>query len=241
MKFFPKSKKLEYAYIENDILHIIQAKKSQNSKIGQGAIIQTYHFSIAQVISNNLKLDSKNCKDCRFSFNQNNGVSGGCYTHKGMQLMGLKSMLKRLHKQLLNGLIKEFSFVSFDEYLKGIKEYKFDLVRFGAYGEPSLLDINVMKDLINYTNVGRRFTGYTHQWHAIDERYSKFLMASTHSNIEAAIAKDKGYRSFIVGSDAKGVNCPASKESKANSSCIKCAMCSGTTSKVKEDIYILQH
>jgi hypothetical protein len=99
----------KYNFKYNDVVHSLDVKISQNSKIGFGIVLQTYHFSIEQVENNDFTLDEKNCLDCPYSFNQNDGKSGKCYTHKGMQLMGLLSKLKSLHKQNLQGKIKEFN------------------------------------------------------------------------------------------------------------------------------------
>ena len=91
-------KNIKYTFSDDKNVHVLQAKISQNSKIGAGYVLQTYHFSVDQVKNNDFTQDTNNCMDCPFSYNQNNGKSGGCYTHKGMQLMGLKSMLRSLNK-----------------------------------------------------------------------------------------------------------------------------------------------
>jgi len=228
-------KPFEYTYIENDVYHVIQAKISQNSKIGIGYIVQTYHFSIDQVKNLDLKQDEKNCLDCPLSYS--NG--GGCYTHKGMQLMGLKSMLKRLNKNEFkpfnNDMLKAF-------IVNVSNTYPVDLVRFGAYGEAVLMGSPVINQL---AKLGKT-TGYTHQYNKSGFNWSnKRFMASVHNEEQAKQAKKLGFRSFIVKTKEieieNGVNCPASKESEKNLSCIKCGLCSGMAKGSKKDIYINAH
>jgi hypothetical protein len=234
---------MKYIFLKNDIIHSIDFKKSQNSKIGDGNVIQTYHFSIDQVMNNDFTQDKSNCLNCRFSFNQNEGRSGGCYTHKGLQLMGLKSKLRSLHKAFNDGKIKEFDKSEFDNFIQKISTKKVDLCRFGAYGEPSLLSVDICAKL---KKLAKNTTGYTHQWHNINEDYSNYFMASIDNTFELAIAKSKGYRSFFA-TDNKPVNsktitnCPASKEAGNKTTCVKCSLCNGAQGNSKKDIYILTH
>lgn len=239
-------RKLEYIYVENDIINVIQAKVSENKKIGIGYIVQTYHFSIEQVKNNDLKLDSNNCLDCPFSYNKNSGKSGGCYTHKGMQYFGLISMLKRLNKNFET--FKPFKKEVLDAFIITVKNtYPVDLVRFGAYGEPVLLGKETTNKL---SNLSKKNTGYTHQWKKQKHNWAnEFLMSSVHDTIERAEAQNKGFRSFAVikkdeikiASDIKAVNCPASKESQLNLNCIKCGLCNGNKTGIQKDIFILNH
>jgi len=231
-------KAIEYIYKQNGIINVIQAKVSQNSKIGIGYVIQTYHFDIDQVEKNDIKLDAKNCLDCPFSFNQNNGKSGGCYTHKGLQLMGLKSMLSRLNKLSIN----DFSTNDFNDFINKVKNtYPVDLVRFGAYGEPVLLGENVVSEL---KKLGKNHTGYTHQFSKKEFNWAaSYFMASAHNLEQSLKALELGYRSFLVAESIKSdaVNCPASKESGKKTTCVKCSLCNGSAGNSKKDVYILQH
>jgi hypothetical protein len=234
-------KQIEYIYSDKKNIHVIQAKVSQNSKIGIGYVIQTYHFSIDQVINNDFKLDKNNCLNCPYSFNQNNGKSGGCYTHKGTQSWGLKSMLKRLHNNLDS--IKPFNsdmLTAF--YINVVNTYKVDLIRFGAYGEAVLMGEDVINILLP---LSKKHTGYTHQWDNKKYTWSKnAFMSSTHNLKEVIKAEKKGFRNFFATTDKEvtsGTNCPASKESGLNLTCIKCGLCSGTKTNIKKDIFILNH
>ena len=235
-------KNLRYTFKINKTVHVLNAKVSQNSKIGIGYILQTYHFSIDQILKNDFTDDKENCLNCPFSYNMNNGKSGGCYTHKGMQLMGLKSMQRSLSRNFED--ILDFNILEFEKFINKVKNtYPVDLVRFGAYGEPVLLPLNVIESL---AELGKKTTGYTHQYAKKEyNKYNSFFMASTHSEEEKSNAKKLGFRSFFVSkekiSTKNAINCPASKESKKNLSCIKCGLCNGNKTKIKKDIYILQH
>jgi len=232
-----------YAYIDGKVIHSLDLKVSQNSKIGIGLVLQTYHFSMEQVKKYDLTLDTANCMDCPFSYNQNNGKSGGCYTHKHDQLRGLKSKLRSLKKQLDNGTLKEFNANEFKKFIDFAKnKISPKLIRFGTYGEPVTLDAPIRDALFQLANdVRAKVTGYTHQWHKVSE--TRF-MASTHTLADMVEARARGYRSFIVSDDelTEGFNCPASKESGKKKTCLECGLCSGTFGgKKKKDIEILKH
>ena len=233
--------KLEYIYKKDGIVNLIVCKSSQNSKIGFGSVVQTYHFSKLQVKTAKLELDGATCLDCplRFKLTDKGLVSGGCYTHKGLQRLGLNSMLKRLNKIGYDN-ISEFDAKEFQTFL--IKLPKVNLVRFGAYGEPIHLGYNVTTDL---ATKGIKTTGYTHQWKKGQFEWSSgYFMASVHSDKDADEARNLGFRSFkvLLERDENSVNCPASKESGKKATCISCGLCNGMKEKgSKKDIYILQH
>ena len=234
----------DFIYVQNNIVNVIQFKASQNSKIGFGTVVQTYHFSIEQVINNDIKLDALNCLDCPLSYTNDHKL-GICYTHKGLQLLGLKSMLKRLNRLYNEGKIKEFDADKLYKLLEAYNGYKFDLVRFGAYGEPIHLGEYAVALLCRMAKK-YRVTGYTHQYNKSEYEWAnKYFMASIHNNAERLTATRKGFRSFFVAeNDLKindAVNCLASKESKANKTCITCALCNGHLGNAKKDVYIKMH
>ncbi len=230
---------IEYIFVRDKIVNVIQLKTSQNSKLGlMEKIVTTYHFSLDQVAFNDLTLDSKTCMNCPFSYNQNEGKTGGCYVHKGLMGLGTRSMLNRLHKNFSK--LQPFHQKSFNEFVAAVKYHKPSLTRFASYGEPIHLSINEIKALIA---VSKNHTGYTHQWgNPKYQDYSSFFRASTSSNFEVNVAKSLGWKLFNVGVLFGGINCPASKESKHKTTCTVCAMCKGNTNqKTTKDIYILKH
>jgi hypothetical protein len=235
----------------SNTIQVFRSGKTVNKKISNGnKIVQSYIFSIDQFnyvkdcldtdtkprFKEFFNLDSQNCFDCPFS---SNSGTGKCYTHKPRQYSGFIAMLR--------SIINEF------KELENVPTYNVDIlsklinmsnnlyVRFGTYGEPSLHPLEIMTGI---TNVAKSWTGYTHQWFKKPE-YSQWLMASTHSDMQAKTAKDKfGFRSFIAVKDnsrSSAVICPASKEGQFKSNCSDCGLCSGTQGKGKKDVVILEH
>lgn len=262
-------KKIDYVFQYNDVITALDYKFSQNSKLGASLQIVTYHFSIDQVKEGDFTKDSANCQSCPYSFNMNGGKTGGCYTHKGLQLMGLKSKLRSLSKKYEKGLINKFSDSNFHKFIKSInktmkivdsnilngiesineineifskvsRSNKIPLVRFGAYGEPTKLPLSVVKTL---KAISKNTTGYTHQWHKPEnEKYMNYFMASADNGFEVQIAQNLGWKTFFVGGvDDNGINCPASKEAGNKTTCVKCGLCGGASGKGKKSIYIAKH
>jgi len=220
-------KNTEYIFKHNNVINVIQLKPSQNSKIGFGYIVQTYHFSPDQF--NDFKADSLNCLGCPFSFSSKTELSGKCYTHKGMQRWGLNSMLKKLSK--LD--ITEFNSDKFDALMAKVKIVKPSLVRFGAYGEPTLLPMYVVEQLTKF-----KHTGYTHAWRKFPQ-FSGIFQASVHSLVELAEANQLGYKTFRIADikERSEAICPASKEAGKRKTCVECRMCNGAM----KNVVIAQH
>lgn len=220
---------IEYVCKHGDNVHVIKLKNSENKKLGTSLTLHTYHFTKQQVSTGVLSFDKGVCLNCPLSFNQNNGKTGGCYTHKGLQNMGLMSMLRRLKK--LD--ILPYTDSSFKQFMSGIKRnYQVGLVRIGSYGES--VTFPGLTHLLKLPHVG-----YTRQWMQHPELAGK-IMASCFSSIEAAHANSLGFKAFVsVPTLPSGVAvCPASKEFKGTKlTCDKCKACDGT----KNNIYIKKH
>eukprot|EP01046_Picozoa_sp_COSAG06_P052858 COSAG06_NODE_8988_length_2018_cov_1.223554_1_plen_140_part_10 len=125
---------------DGENIFVVRKGKTTNDKISDGKpLVQTYTFSEKQwVLASTSKgfgmkkffaLDGSNCLDCPFSVGNGNG---GCYTHKFNQYVGFLSMLRSISYQDLTPLNRSKQ----DEILK--MSYN-TYVRFGTYGEPSLL------------------------------------------------------------------------------------------------------
>jgi hypothetical protein len=229
-------------FIFNNVIHSIDIKKSTTDKLASesSVIIQSYHFSIDQVFDQNIKNDSGNCFDCPFSFNQNNGLSGGCYTHEKTIFLGLCAKLKRLNKLLLSGNIPNYSNEIIEQIKNKSKKYNIDLLRLGTYGEAVTMPIDFIAQLIP---LSKKHTAYTHLWHL--EQYSEYkayFMASTDNFLLSKIAKSKNWRVFEVGENIDSIQCPSDpiikKENRIN--CAKCGLCSGNKLGAKS-IYINYH
>ena len=67
-------------------------------------------------------------------------------------------------------------------------------IRFGAYGDPTALPVEVLEQI---ANVASGWTGYTHRWSIPENKaYKKFCVASTDSIDTFEKAKKLGWQSF---------------------------------------------
>ncbi len=233
---------IEYIFRNGDQVHVLQTKPSANSKLGAGYITTTYHYSVSQVEYNNFKDDAKTCFDCPYSYNVNNGKSGGCYTHKSIMGHGLRSMLKRLHKLHSAGKIKEYDKDKLKLFLQGSAALSPVLVRYASFGEPVTLSLRILGKLSKLSK--GKVTGYSHQFMRPElAGYSKYLMASTHSYFETLVANSLGWRAFESAdkADVKTPVCPASKEFGKKLTCIECAACGGVKKGQTNNIFIKTH
>jgi hypothetical protein len=238
---------MKIIFRENDVLHIISSSKTSNKKIAspKETIVQTYHFSRGQFDEAQNKTsmreffshDGAVCMDCPFAVS-NGAKLSACYTHKMMQYSGFLSMLRSVGKTYQN-----FDDIPTFHDLHNIQIISMSVgryVRFGTYGEPSLLPIDLVERVCS---VAKSWTGYTHQWKKIDHEYARYFMASTHSVGEEEIATLIGYRSFVASpvEIPQFISCPASEEMGFKSNCSKCGLCSGTMGKGKKSVIILEH
>ena len=229
-------------------LFVIRRGKTTNAKIAKPTdqVVQTYTFSLSQVAyvrchvefgiklspSEFFKRDATNCLDCPLSGNSGNGK---CYTHKYMQYSGFISMLKSIVKQ---GAFAGLDNCKRDDILRMCE--RSDYLRFGTYGEPSLLPLDLVADMVEACP--GQWTGYTHQarksW---AQPYRDYFMASAHSDKDAASIT--GWRSFVClepDDQSTAVQCPASKELSLTT-CSACGLCSGVTGKGRKNIKINLH
>jgi hypothetical protein len=228
-----------------DAILVFRLGKSTNGKIsaGKDKILQVYSFSDAQLnyvaesVKNGVKINAKQffdlaesvCFDCPFR-----GYLK-CYTHKYQQYSGFLSMLKSIAREFKN--VQEIPSIHLLE--KKIVEISNDkYIRFGTYGEPTLLPLDLVSNMVK---ASKSHTGYTHQW-AKKTDYSAYFMASTHTENQASQAQKLGFRSFIASNKTltNAVVCPASNEAGFKSTCEKCGLCSGQRKGTK-NIQILEH
>ena len=231
--------------IKNEAILVFKLDKTTNAKISTGKekILQVYSFSFDQFnyvkdcMETSTKIQPKKffdlaekvCFDCPFR-----GYLK-CYTHKYQQYSGFVSMLK--------SIVREFTTLDFVPYVgiqteKILSMAKNRYIRFGTYGEPTLIPLDLVKSMVD---ASKSHTGYTHQW-AKNLDFAKYFMASTHSEGQSKVAEKMGFRSFIASSKpiSNAVVCPASKEAGFKSTCEKCGLCSGER-KGKKHVVILEH
>ena len=222
--------------------------KTSNKKIAlpTEVIGQTYSYSREQFETANsgtkatmlqfFSGDAKVCFDCPFAVS-NGAKLTACYTHKLMQYSGFISQLKSIGKQF--GEWNNIPQISSDVAEKIVEMSKGKYIRFGTYGEPSLIPLELVKRICD---VAKSWTGYTHQWRK-KPMYADYFMASVHNAMGEDLARQSGFRSFIATPQPLNqyVNCPASNESNFASNCSKCGLCSGNKGKGKKSVYIIQH
>lgn len=238
------------AWYEGEVLHVIRLGKTTNDKIAESwmQVLQTYHFDLRQLslvrshldgkskipMSDFFDLDAANCLDCPLS---NNSGNGKCYTHKYMQFSGMVSMLKSLCNEDIYEGVNAMQHAAIMKMAE-----RADFIRFGTYGEPSLLDIGLVGDIVLSKRDKVQWTGYTHQarkpW---AQQYKAYFMASAHSDKDAASIT--GWRSFVCvepKDTSTAVQCPASKELSV-SNCSTCGLCSGIVGKGSKNVKINIH
>ena len=122
-------------------------------------------------------------------------------------------------------------------------------VRFGAYGDPVLIPIELVEHLAQLCGPGRKFTGYTHQWRRLEyQPYRAYFMASVHTPAERELAWSMGWRTFYVGQADEQpspgeIHCPAQLD--PNTQCIDCFACNGNARGLEQpaahSIFALPH
>jgi hypothetical protein len=232
---------------DKNFILVFKLDKTTNKKISEGKnkIVQTYSFSLDQLqyvrtcVFKGSKIDpsvffslaDSVCFDCPF----NSYLK--CYTHKYMQFSGFISMLKSISREY--NTLEQFNTIE-EKQSEIIEMCKDKYIRFGTYGEPTLIPIELVSTMVE---VSKSHTGYTHQW-AKNENYTAYFMASTHNLAQAFQAQRKGFRSFLAVknqlSEEAAIICPASKEAGFKSTCEKCGLCSGQR-KGKKHIQIIEH
>ena len=112
-------------------------------------------------------------------------------------------------------------------------------IRFGAYGDPALIDPMIFHILTKYCE---GYTAYTHQWRESYGQWTKGKMqASCEGLADYLEASAHGWKAFSVspkGSIPKhsAILCPATRENSAVT-CSACTLCNGSS----QDIYVEAH
>lgn len=116
--------------------------------------------------------------------------------------------------------------------------------RLGTYGDPAAAPFQIWRAA---TLKAAKITGYSHQWR--DPRFQAFAllcMASCETENDHLLASACGWRTFRAKragetKSANEIGCPAAKENGARTSCDRCGLCAGNTSKSARDIVINLH
>jgi hypothetical protein len=160
------------------------------------------------------------CQGCPFASGQ------GCYVNVGQAPLAVWKSYK-------NGNYPEL-------HPKDYSIFNDHTVRFGAYGNPTLLPISKVKAI---AKASKGWTGYFHNWltmaPAKRKAYNKYFMASTETKDSFSIAKSLKLKVFHA-SDVKPdgtIECLADSHGKT---CEQCLFCQGTNKKGKS-VWINPH
>jgi hypothetical protein len=121
--------------------------------------------------------DERICFDCTHRRNKT------CYVNVGQAPQQVWKSYKR-------GLYPELDYSVLKEMVTGRE------IRFGAYGEPVLIPLEIVR-FMAFNSKG--WTGYTHQWHQLKfDDYKHFFMASADGTGDVMQAHMMGWRTFRV-------------------------------------------
>ena len=199
--------------VNGDLIELV-ALFSGNAKTGN--MIQLSVLPVDGDISETSEGRTAICGSCP--------LKKACYAHD----QGLFAMMKAYKAG-------KYQPMPMDEFL-AIAQYRF--VRFGRFGDLSLLPYEVVKQI---ADVAKGFTGYTNQWRSkyFDSRFTSIFMLSTvgMKDSEEAAKRFPDARQFrvinekaeYVNDTAKGfITCPSTN----GFNCDECLLCDGQAQKV---------
>lgn len=196
--------------------------KSANRKTGNMAQVWILREDVSPVDAINWGLDYSICGNCPHRKNPETGVRT-CYVNAGQAPSSVwKAYKKGLYLQ---------------SQTKAIRAIVGRGIRWGAYGDPALLNPFMVK---LFNSFASSHTGYTHQWREeFAAEFRGIFMASCDNFADYLEATAHGWRTFAVapvGSTLPGKLCPATIENSA-ATCQTCKLCNGA----KVDIFVEAH
>lgn len=218
-----------YLIHQTDKVVVIATANSTNRKTGESVQLWILDATMHPVESRRTGHDAENqCQGCPLA------SGNGCYVNANP----------------LSAIWRKFQRGGYPQLIMGSPEwnrfFSVDYVRFGAYGNPSLLPLAMVKDI---ASKARKVTGYFHDWHQMPKdtarAYGQFFMASCEpANYRKA--QSLGLRTFTVVSEAMpsaGIECLADAKGMT---CKQCGLCDGnrrsaTRSKPLPNIFITAH
>ena len=198
----------------DDIIAVITLK-STNIKTGNMASMWILHKDLSPIEASKQGKDESICGMCPHRHN----LGGACYvTLFQAPLQVWKSYHKGNYPKVNDMTIFE-----------GMS------VRFGAYGDPNVIPIDI---LVQLKSVVKNSTSYTHQWktESDNESLKAVSMASVDNKEEATLAFENNWRYFRVTNDISDIDkateivCPNTTK---GIQCIDCGLCKGNTIKAK--------
>ena len=190
--------------------------KTTNKKTGQMAQLWILNADIDPVDAKKQGKDESVCGACKLR----QSLGGACYVNLG-------HAPKQVYKAYKRGIYKPVS-------RKGFAIFTGLSIRFGAYGDPAMLPVDILATL---KSVAKNNTSYTHQWAEknTDMVLKSLSMASVDNIEEQKIASDNGWRTFRVANiDSEVLEneivCPNVTK---GITCLECKLCGGASVKAK--------
>ena len=189
---------------------VIATLKTSNRKTGNMIQLWIILSDYSPVDGVKSGLDASTiCTGCKFA------SGNGCYVNVGQAPNSIWKAYKANKYPKLDPFL-------YDNVFNGRK------VRFGAYGNPSLIPLSIIKMI---TESCEGWTGYFHDWSKMSKEralaYGKYFMASTETKDSVRRAKEKKLRFFHVSptqpkdtieclSDSRGLSCDQCQLCKGN-------------------------
>lgn len=187
----------------------IATRNSTNRKTGRSVQIWLLDATMHPVESRRSGHDADNqCNGCPFASNN------GCYVNANPLGAIWRAYQRGSYEYLQMGTREWYDFFSVP------------FVRFGAYGNPSHLPLEMVYDI---SRLATRITGYFHDWNSMPaglaKSYGKFFMASCEpENVE--YARNLGLRTFTISNERIGNDIECLADSKGLT-CAECGLCDG--------------
>lgn len=208
---------------ETKTIQVIATEKSGNRKIGKAVQIWIVPRNETVTESRRNGNDAKTqCKGCPLA--SNHGCYVGSYYVDAIQRAAWA--VKKPYAKNKADIVR-------------LVKNKF--VRFGAYGNPSLIPLSLVKLITKHAS---GWTGYFHDWPLMSfdkaKEYAKYFMVSCEPDNYVEAYK-LGFRAFVTRDPSRPVpaglvDCPSSK----GVTCADCQLCCGT-SKPARSISIPVH
>jgi hypothetical protein len=199
----------------------IATMETSNRKTGNMIQIWFLLENVHPVDAVKLGLDSKTiCRECPFA------AGNGCYVNVGQAPASIWKAWKR-------GLYPDLIPANYSIAFGGRK------IRFGAYGNPTLLPLSVVKAIAKVSN---GWTGYFHDWkvNPLAASYAAYFMASTETADSHKLASGLGYRTFHVSPVQPEGTLECLSETRGME-CSQCKLCSGLSKARQPSIWINPH
>jgi len=197
-------------------------RKTNNRKTGnmiQIWILLANQNPIAAVQSG---LDANTiCQGCPFAGGQ------GCYVNVSQAPLAI-------WKAYNKGKYPKLNPANYEKVFSGRK------VRFGAYGNPTLIPLAMVKAI---ASVSKGWTGYFHNWRELGQAkakaYNAYFMASTESATSFDLANTQGLRVFHANTKQPENTVECLSDSHGIS-CAECQLCQGWNKRAK-NVWINPH